>query len=115
VSDVVVTVPRDRWQEWLREGDLAGQRWSGQRYEFRLRVNGVPKIVPGERVYIVARGRLRGYAPLLELDSGAGEVRLIRGGEAVAVTIPFEIGGFQGFRYRWWERRQEQPFAEWRS
>ena len=118
MSDVVVTVPIKLWREWLAEGDLPGEEWSG--FESHFWLGGmVPGIDPGERVYIVALGKLRGYAPLV-----AREIRcsirpdkscLIRRGGAVAVTIYEPIRGFQGFRYRWWLRRDERPFPEWRE
>jgi len=90
MSDVVVTVPKPLWLDWIAEGDseaaigeerrstaeaeVAGQAsakreggpWSGQEWGFFL---GGPKpaIARGERVYIVSHGRLRGYSPLTRL------------------------------------------------
>lgn len=105
-----MTVPAARWGAWLAEGDLPGWPWSGQLYEFR--VHSVPAIKPGERVYVVALGQLRGYAPLVRIDIRAAMgVYLIRGGGAVAVTIPEPITGFRGYRYRWWEYEQEKPLG----
>jgi hypothetical protein len=116
VADVVVTVPKDRWADWIDEGDLPGQAWgtgdaeySGW-YDFYLG-GPLPQIEPGERVYIVAHGRLRGYAPLVRVDRY--ERSLVRKGGAVAVTIAEPIRGFQGWRYRWWDRSAEIDFLEW--
>lgn len=114
MSDVVVTVPMRLWSEWVREGDLPGQDWCGQEYFFRLGGN-PPSISPGERVYVVAFGRLRGYAPLLRVEENAWDFYLVRGGEAVAITIPQPIPGFRGYRYRWWRRGEEIPFPDWRT
>lgn len=124
--DVVVTVPKDRWQEWIDEGDLPGDVWDDDcedSYAFSLRTATIPNIEPGERVYVVAHGRLRGYAPLIDvLWDGKlfGEkwhqpdgFALVRGGGAVAVTIPEPITGFMGWRYRWWEREIEVAFPDW--
>jgi hypothetical protein len=122
--DVVVTVPKALWSEWLDEGDAApavgSADWSGD-YEYGFNLyGGVPGIVPGERVYIVAHGRLRGYAPLVSVERGAtrfgGSGRgfaLVRRGLAVAVTIPEPVRGFQGWRYRWWDRTVELPFPDY--
>lgn len=114
MSDVVVTVPKRLWLEWLAEGDLPGDTWTGNRYDFGLGGH-PPQITPGDRVYVVAHGRLRGYAPLVEVQVGTHGYQLVREGGAVAVTIPETIRGFQGFRYRWWRREQEQPFEGWRT
>lgn len=119
-KDVVVTVPARLWSGWLNEGDAAGEaRREGVEYWFNLstRPRGVH---PGARVYVVAHGKLRGYAPLHRIDpdprsrSGRGCL-LIRRGEAVAVTIDDPIRGFQGYRYRWWERDAEKPFPNWKE
>jgi hypothetical protein len=109
MSDVVVTVPARRWDEWLNEGDLPGEPWSGMESFFRLRH--APMITIGERVYVVARGHLRGYAPLVRIDYSGMSCELVRRGKAVAVTIAEPIRGFRGFRYRWWDRADEVPYV----
>lgn len=114
MSDVVVTVPKDRWEEWITEGDLPGEEWNGT-YEYAFYVPSRPPIDPGERVYIVAHGKLRGYAPLAHLDPVRSGYALIRYGGAVAVTIPEPIRGFRGWRARWWNREDEVPFPDWRA
>ena len=115
--DVVVTVPKGLWAEWIAEGDLPGEEaqydshfWLSQRF---------PRIAPGERVYVVAHGRLRGYAPLVAVENYC-QLRpsvgcLLRRGGAVAVTIEEPIRGFQGFRYRWWNRDAERWFPDWQT
>lgn len=116
MADVVVTVPRGRWAEWLEEGDLPGDEDLGELYDFYL-WGAKPDIKPGERVYIVAHGRLRGYAPLVEIGRGweRGQFSLVRGGGAVACTIAEPIRGFRGWRYRFWDYADEVPFPEWRE
>ncbi len=129
MTDVVVTVPKSFGLDaWIAEGDAAGEPWSGQEWGFYMGGH-PPKIDPGERVYVVYNGKLRGYAPLIRLetydptfwdpdDPLAGKTRksyvLVRGGGAVAVTIDREIRGFQGFRYRDWPYSDERPFPDWR-
>jgi len=120
MSDVVVTVPKSfGLARWVDEGDPAGEPWSGELWAFYL-YGGVPKIDPGERVYVVCNGKLRGYSPLIQLKTrnlsrDGATCALIRGGDAVAVTIPEAIVGFQGFRYRWWDASIEVPFPDWRK
>lgn len=114
MSDVVVTCPKWFWEEWIEEGDLPGEPWSGTDWSFYLGGR-APRIEPGERVYVVAHGKLRGYSPLTRIDITASGHALIRRSHAVAVTIPPPIPGFRGFRYRWWERAAEAPFPEWRT
>lgn len=125
--DVVVTVPKrftyhgapgeKGLAAWIAEGDPAGEEWSGTEWEFCLGLYAIPSIEPGERVYIVCENHLRGYAPLIrmEVDEEDHEIRLIRAGGAVAITLPHSIRGFQGFRYRWWAYEDEIPFPDWRD
>ncbi len=124
--DIVVTVPKTFTHEcapgqkglaaWIAEGDAAGTEWSGSRWEFTVG-GGKPVIIPGERVYVVCEGKLRGYAPLLALEPDAypGRWALIRGGNAVAVTVPWSITGFRGWRQRWWGREIEIAFPDWQT
>lgn len=122
--DVVVTVPkRFTWDgapglkglaAWIAEGDAAGEELTGDEYAFTMGGH-APRIEPGERVYVVCEERLRGYAPLVDLQIHAQNYSLIRAGGAVAVTIPGSIRGFQGFRYRWWPYEKEIPFPDWKE
>jgi hypothetical protein len=131
--DVCITVPKSFTHPaspgkiglaaWIGEGDPPGSEWSGT--EWAYTTSGVPKIEPGERVYVVCNGRLVGYAPLIRVEQypvdgqrsrsrlvqGGTRKRtaLIRGGGAVACTINEPIAGFMGFRYRWWNREDEKP------
>lgn len=114
--DVVVTVPMNRWFDWITEGDNAGEPETGEEWGFSVG-GAVPQIKPGERVYVAAHGRLRGYAPLTRIrrcERGQGCV-LGRKAGAVAVTIAERVPGFQGWRYVWWRRDQELPFPEWKT
>ena len=148
MPDVVVTVPKNfeyydpktkrelkGIKGWIAEGDAAGAPESGVEWSFTL--GGYPpRIEPGERVYVVYNGKLRGYAPLVRIDRfqdeddlagdfgdleqcpprrRVGAYGLIRKGGAVAVTIDEFIKGFRGFRYRWWSYDQERPFPDWQT
>ena len=123
MSDVVVTLPlkftwpgapgRTGLAAWLMEGDPAGEALSGTKYAYTIgKVR--PRIEPGERVYVVYSQRLIGYAPLVSIQKWTpGRYALIRGGNAVAVTINEPIRGFRGWRYRWWDRAAECPIINW--
>lgn len=113
--DIVVTVPkRFGLDTWIAEGDPAGAPWSGEEWHFYLG-GALPRIEPGERVYIVFNSVLRGYAPLIRIDRCGSRYGLVRHGGAEAVSIAEYIPGFRGFRYRWWDRALEQPFADWQD
>lgn len=135
MTDIVVTVPktfRHPWADeepelenlrglraWAAEGDLPGEPWSGIEWEFST-WGQKPDIKPGERVYVVCEGKLRGYAALIRVEVGREDrfgqrLSFIRGGGAVAVTIPQPIVGFRGWRYRWWDQSEEVPFPDWRT
>lgn len=118
--DVVVTVPKGMWASWIAEGDLPGDE---AQFDSHFFVSSLPNIAPGERVYVVAHGRLRGYAPLVEVEQSCTlseptrwhRICLLRRGGAEAITIPQAVRGFQGWRYRWWDREDEVPFPDWRT
>lgn len=131
--DIVVTVPKNfthpaapgkrGLQAWIAEGDAAGDPDSGAKWWFTT-WGTIPEISNGERVYVVCEGRIRGYSPLVEImrtgglamqKNKPGPIAFVRGGVAVAVTIPEAVQGFRGWRYRWWERAQEIPFPNWRE
>ena len=113
--DIVVTVPkRFGLRRWIEEGDPAGSQWSGQLWTFSCGGHR-PNIAIGERVYIVCEGCLRGYAPLVRLEWNGNWGSFVRGGDAVAVTIPNPIVGFRGWRYRWWDKESEHPFLRWKE
>lgn len=116
--DVVVTCPQNLWLEWLLEGDLPDESYTGDRYHFWLH-GALPEMQPGDRVYVVAYGRLRGYAPLVAVERRC-KLRpsmgcLVRQGGAVAVTIDQPIRGFRGWQWVWWPRDEERSFPDWRT
>jgi hypothetical protein len=117
MSDLVGTCPKDFWQEWIAEGDAAGDPESGQEYGWWTRHSMIRQIKPGDRFYVVAHGRLRGWAPVtrihLAADGRGGAI--FRQGGAVAVTISEPVPGFRGLKKRWWDRADEFPFPEWRG
>lgn len=114
MGDLVVTVPKDIWADWIDEGDAAGDPDSGEEWGFYLG-GSKPSISAGERLYVVAWGLLRGYAPVTRVvDTGRGWC-ICRRGAAVAVTIDEAIQGFRGWRPVWWQREQERPFPQWRG
>lgn len=120
MSHLVVTCPKNFWWDWIAEGDAAGDPPTGTEWGWWMSDRGPkPPIEPGERLYIVAWGLLRGYAPVTRLVHERGTENgswvICREAGAVAVTIDDPIKGFQGWRRRWWKPEQERPFPEWKS
>ena len=117
MSDIVVTVPKTFGLDvWIGEGDPAGVSWSGQIWHFSIGPT-CPKCVPGDRVYVIFNGAVRGWSPLVDIEYDGWRYYLVRHGGAVACTVPFFTQGFRGFRYRegWWDRLQELPFPDWQD
>lgn len=112
--NLVVTVPKWFWRQWIDEGDAAGEPETGEEWGFFLGGN-KPPIGPGDKLYIVAHGRLRGYAPVTRLAATERGWAICRKGGSVAVTIDEPIPGFRGFRKVWWTIFDEKPFPDWKT
>jgi hypothetical protein len=110
MTDLVGTCPKGFWLEWIAEGDAAGEPWSGEEWGWYTRSPFVRLIEPGDRFYVVAHGRLRGWAPVTRVQYGC----ICRRDDAVACTISTLIPGFRGLRKRWWDRSLERPFPDWK-
>ncbi|RTL20224.1 MAG: hypothetical protein EKK55_18090 [Rhodocyclaceae bacterium] len=119
MADLVVTCPAYFWADWIAEGDPVGADESGEEWGFTIAR--APKVAPieaGERLYVVAHGRLRGYAPVTRVEiipDPHGSITICRRGGAVAVTIDEPIKGFRNYRRTWWKREAERPFPDWRT
>ena len=117
-GDLVITVPQGMWAAWLSEGELPENPGVGAYDEYHYTIGRRPGewVKPGARVYVVAFGRLRGYAPLVSVEPwDAKRWSLVRKGGAVACTIPVEIPGFRGIRRRFWDRALETPFPDYQT
>jgi hypothetical protein len=116
MADVVVTIPLSfGLDQWIAEGDLPGDPWSGDEWHFYLGGK-PPKIEPGERVYVVYNGKLRGYSKLVRVECySPSSFALVRHNDSESLTIDEHIKGFRGYRYRWWDRTIEMPFPDWKT
>jgi hypothetical protein len=118
VSDLVGTCPKGFWEEWIAEGDAAGDPHGPDNIEWSwyTRHSLARTIQRGDRFYVVAHGKLRGWAPVTRVgDLGVEGYEICRRGGAVACTIPQAIPGFRGLRARWWKREEELRFENWRT
>ena len=120
MPDVVATCPQRSWAEWLAEGDCAGERTTGEEYAWLTGAMLAGKAKPGDRLYIVAFGRLRGWAPIVRVEHealslGYHQYSIVRAARAVACTLEAPVPGFRGLRRRWWDRADELPFPDWRT
>ena len=115
--DLVGTCPKKTWAYWLSEGSRAGESQDGIEYRWFTNSAVASRINTGDRFYVVAHGRLRGWAPVTQVIIYAnGRTRLIcRRGDAVACTIEKKIPGFRGLRKRWWSRNDERAFTHWKT
>jgi hypothetical protein len=110
----------DFWLDWIDEGDAAGDPYTGEEWGWFTRAPRAATIKPGDRFYVVAHGKLRGWAPVTRVAMPEGPQDdsgycICRRGDAVACTVPFAIPGFRGLRVRWWDRAQELPFPDWKT
>lgn len=116
MSDLVGTCPKDFWEEWIAEGDPAGSPESGQEWSWYTSDRKARMLQPGDRFYVVAHGKLRGWAPVTRIARHPdGSYEIVRKGSAVACTVPWAIPGFRGLRVRWWNLADEKPFPDWQK
>ena len=115
MADLVGTCPKDFWEEWIAEGDAAGTALTGEEWGWFTRARLTQKINVGDRFYVVAHGKLRGWAPVTRVQWDGDSGVICRRGEAVACTLPFAVPGFRGLRLRWWNRGEEIPFPDWKT
>jgi hypothetical protein len=116
MPDLVGTCPKDFWEEWIAEGDAAGDPATGEEWGWYTGDRKASSIKPGERFYVVAHGKLRGWAPVTRVERCPdGTFVICRHGGAVACTIAEPITGFRGLRLRWWKREDEKPFDNWKE
>lgn len=116
MADLVGTIPKTFFAEWIAEGDCAGDPYTGEEWGWYTHSPLAAKIELGDRFYVVAHGKLRGWAPVTRIQHGFsnGGWVICRGGDAVACTVPFAIPGFQGLRRVFWKREDEIAFPDWR-
>lgn len=123
--DLVVTCAKTFWKEWIAEGDAAGDPPTGEEWGWYMSGRR-PPIEVGDRLYVVAWGRLRGWAPVTRLRWSSpftdthgvrwpARGHIAREGGAVACTIPEAIPGFRSWRHVWWPREAEIPFPDWKT
>lgn len=129
MADQVATVPMHLWWSWLAEGGLAPTDGSAEPWDGATESHFWLPVLPrgvhaGDRLYLVAHGHVRGYAPIAYMEDicrlNPHRACLVRRGGAVAVTPmaagrPVYVRGFQGARERWWARAVEAPFAHWQT
>jgi hypothetical protein len=115
MPDLVGTCPAGFWEEWFAEGDAAGDPETGEEWGWYTRDRLARTMQPGDRFYVVARGLLRGWAPVVRLADHGDSFVICREGGAVACTIDDPIPGFRGLRRRWWQRELERPFPDWKT
>ena len=117
MADLVVTVPKNLWFAWIAEGDAVGEPESGEEWAYWVS-RARPPIEPGDRLYVVAWGMLRGYAPVTRVvrQPLGDQFGICRQGKAVACTVrDARFDGFRGYRKRWWAREIEVPFPTWKT
>jgi hypothetical protein len=117
MPDLVGTCPKDFWIEWIAEGDAAGEPETGEEWGWFTGDAKAARAEVGDRFYVVAHGKLRGWAPITKVTISADKKSYVicRRGGAVACTLPFPIPGFRGLRKVWWDRKIEIPFPDWRT
>ena len=73
MSDLVGTCPKGFWEEWIAEGDAASENGlvfpsiTGMDWSWCTRDRKAISTEYGDRFYVVAHGKLRGWAPVIRV------------------------------------------------
>lgn len=115
--DLVGTCPQGFFREWIEEGDAAGEPATGEEWGWYTGHSFIQRIEVGERFYVVAHRRLRGYAIVtgFVLNAAGRRVAICRREGAIPVTLLDPVPGFRGLRKRWWSYEDEIPFPDWKT
>lgn len=105
----------DFWDAWIAEGDAAGDAPTGEEWGWYTKSRDALLIRPGERFYVAAHGRIRGYALVTRIVREGATLVICRKAGAVACTIAETVPGFRGLLARWWEYDAERPFPDWKT
>lgn len=120
-GDIVVTVPRERWEEFLAGGGLPGDPpapgsaqgpWTYDLFNVEeLRA------MPGQRIFFFAYGKLRLWAPVFAIERVYKRRWRVWRGPAEAATLDGYTyqPGFPGWRLVWWPAHAEAEFPGWRD
>lgn len=105
MADIVVTLPASvAWEDYSRELNAVSD-WS---QVMRFKVPTLPKVVPGDRCYLVWRGSVRGWMAVVGVCEEAFKFSTtgrMWTGKFVERSGPFHLSagpsmkGFQGYRY----------------
>jgi hypothetical protein len=98
MTDLVGTCPKTFWDEWIAEGGAAGAPETGEEWGWYTKARMARVIRPGDRFYIVAGGRLRGWAPVVRLDCFERGFAIIRQGGAVVCSLA-EAKGLEAIEF----------------
>ncbi len=117
MTDLVGTCPKDFWLEWIAEGDAAGAPSSGEEWGWYTHHGLAREIRPGERFYVVAHGRLRGWAAVtrVKYSTDGRPVCICRQGGAVAITIDEPVTGISRAAPALVAARHRAPVPDWKT
>ena len=114
--DIIVTTPKAEMANAAREAE-ACKRDGGGEYFRRFPVDRAPQVLPGDRVYYVEDGAIRGFAVVKRIHATARGMPCATTGRrwppGVYVFMdattwkwirPVPMKGFQGFRYKTFAR-----------
>jgi hypothetical protein len=108
MTDIVVTVPRDRWPHFV-----AGYGRSGQPASWQFCQN-QPPLTVGDWLFMAAHGRIRCAIAISQI-ARRGPCLIAAGSLRAGITIEEKVAGFPGWRRAWFSMRAVIEFPDWRS
>jgi hypothetical protein len=113
MNDIIVTTPLSEMKNAAKEAAWALRNEQGNpRYFRRFPVTRVPKVEPGDKVFYVEDGYIRGFCTIIYIKENKTEVtglvigKIFQPGIFVVMDAkswtwikPIPMKGFQGYRY----------------
>lgn len=110
MTDIAVTIPRDRWPDFIAAPALCAEGAPRSHVIYGAR----PPCAEGDTLYFVSHRRLRAGLTIERITAHRGGF-LVVGSFRPGITVIEDIAGFQGWQRAGFRPREIVPFPDWQT